>query len=298
MNSSSIAAAFAVSARRPQVIPVHRTTGVSYEPGENPYSTVFVDVTHRCNMSCRNCYIPNRDVPDLDLGWLLGVLRRLPRRTRIRIVGAEPTLRRDLPELISGVREAGHIPILMTNGLKLGRRNYVEVLKKAGLRTVYLSFNGGFDDDAYEAVDNLRCASRKERALTNLIAEHMYVSLGMILVRGVNTHALGDLFRKVQRQRQVHELHLRSIGAMGRYMDEPPFSLAEMRALFLEQTSIDLAAQRPHASGPSFADYRFGSLKLQLTEWPDLGSTSRGRLAPDGTIQPGFEHMIANQGGY
>jgi hypothetical protein len=96
----------------------------------------------------------------------------------------------------------------------------------------------------------------------------------------------------------VHELHLRSIGAMGRHMDEPPFSLAEMRALFLEQTSIDLTAQRPHASGPSSADYRFGSLKLQLTEWPDLGSTSRGRLAPDGTIQPGFEHMIANQGGY
>jgi molybdenum cofactor biosynthesis enzyme MoaA len=298
MNTSSMAAAFAVSPRRPQVIPVHRAASVSYAPAENPYGTVFVDVTHRCNMSCRNCYIPNRDVPDLDLGWVLGVLRRLPRRTRIRIVGAEPTLRPDLPEVISGVREAGHIPILMTNGLKLGRRSYVATLKEAGLRTVYLSFNGGFDDDVYEAVDNLRCASRKERALTNLIAEHMYVSLGMILVRGVNTHALGDVFREVQRHRQVHELHLRSIGAIGRYMDEPPFSLAEMRALFLEQTGIDLAARHLYASGPSFADYRFGSLKLQLTEWPDLGSTSRGRLAPDGTIQPAFEHVIANQGGY
>ena len=66
----------------------HVTTSVCYQPEENPYETVIVDLTHRCNMACRNCYIPNRTIPDLDKDWLFLMLARLPRRTRIRLVGA------------------------------------------------------------------------------------------------------------------------------------------------------------------------------------------------------------------
>jgi molybdenum cofactor biosynthesis enzyme MoaA len=298
MNPHEITAAFGTGSHPRLSIPVHRQSGVSYSPEDNPYRTVMVDVTHQCNMSCRNCYLPNRDVPDLDRDWLAGILRRLPRRVRVRIAGAEPTVRGDLPELITDVRRSGHIPILMTNGLKLGRRSYVGVLKAAGLRSVYLSFNGGFDDDAYEAVDDLRCASRKTSAFMNLVVEHMYVSLGMILVRGVNERALAGLMREAQKHRQIHELHLRSVGPFGRHMTQAPYSLDEMHAVFLAQTGIDLTGMRPYERGGSYVDYRLGSLKIQLTAWPDLRSTSRGRLAPDGTIQPFFEHMIANQGGY
>src|SRR5687767_5019728 len=162
-----------------------RTSGLRYRPEDNPFSTVFVDVTHRCNMGCLNCYIPNRDVPDMPAEWLFDILRRFPRRTRIRIVGAEPTMRRDLPHLIRRVRELGHIPVVLTNGLKLVNRRYVDSLKRAGLRTVYLSCNGGLNDDLYEAIDDLRCARQKRAALANLAAANMHVTVGMILVRGV-----------------------------------------------------------------------------------------------------------------
>ena len=37
------------------------------EPENNTFSDVVIDVTHRCNMNCKNCYIPNRDVPDMDM---------------------------------------------------------------------------------------------------------------------------------------------------------------------------------------------------------------------------------------
>ena len=32
-------------------------------PEDSPFSTLFADITHRCNMACRNCYIPVRDLP-------------------------------------------------------------------------------------------------------------------------------------------------------------------------------------------------------------------------------------------
>ena len=123
----------------------------------------MVDVTHRCNMACRNCYLPNRDLPDLDTDWLVRILERLPRRTMIRLVGAEPTVRDDLPDIIHRVRAAGHTPILLSNGLKLRRRSYVRELKAAGLGSVYLSMNGGLDDDLYLAIDGMRCAAAKTK---------------------------------------------------------------------------------------------------------------------------------------
>ena len=67
-------------------------------------------------------------------------------------------------------------------------------LKDAGLHVVYLSMNGGFDDDAYEVVDELRCAKKKIQAFENLAAEHMYSSIGIIVVPGVNEAQVGKLF--------------------------------------------------------------------------------------------------------
>ena len=33
----------------------------------NPFNLLVADITHKCNMECANCYIPNRDIPDIDL---------------------------------------------------------------------------------------------------------------------------------------------------------------------------------------------------------------------------------------
>ena len=78
------------------------------EPEENTFSNIVVDLTHRCNMECANCYIPNRDVPDLDKEKLYDALARLPARSYIRLIGAEPTMRQDLPEIITRVLRLGH----------------------------------------------------------------------------------------------------------------------------------------------------------------------------------------------
>ena len=52
-----------------------------FRPEESPFSTLFVDITHRCNMECHNCYIPVRELPDMPADWLYEILGRLPRRT-------------------------------------------------------------------------------------------------------------------------------------------------------------------------------------------------------------------------
>ena len=85
------------------------------QPEENTFSNVVIDLTHRCNMECANCYIPNRELPDLDKHKLYEFLKRLPNRTYIRLIGAEPTMREDIFEIISTIKNIGHRPSLTTN---------------------------------------------------------------------------------------------------------------------------------------------------------------------------------------
>ena len=275
-----------------------REVAHSFPPEASPYETVIVDVTHRCNMACLNCYVPNREVPDLDATWLDTIFTRLPRGTFVRLVGGEPTVRNDLPELIRSIRSHGHHPVLVTNGLRLANRWYVHQLREAGLRIAYVSFNGGFDDELYEAIDDMRCAAPKRRALANLRAERIYTSVGMILVRGVNESAVADVLPAIAASPHVREFHLRSIGAMGRHMANAPFTLDEMLSIFAAAAGIDPASIARHERTATSHDFRYRRLRVQLTSWPDLGSTTRGRLTPEGMIAPFMEHVIANEWGY
>lgn len=279
-------------------LPLSVSVPQTFAPELCPYETVIIDVTHRCNMACANCYVPNREIPDLDAAWMSGIFARLPKGTFVRLVGGEPTLRNDLPELIRDIRGHGHHPVLVTNGLRLANRDYVRSLKEAGLRVAYLSFNGGFDDDLYEILDEMRCAERKLRAFENMRAEHLFTSIGMIVARGINEHEVARVLRAVMASRNVREFHLRAIGNMGRHMENAALSLDELLAVFADAADIDAASVDRRERTGSSHDFRHGRLRVQLTCWPDLGSTTRGRLTPEGTIAPFMEHVIANDGGY
>lgn len=276
----------------------YRSATQRYLPEESPFSTVHVDVTHRCNMECANCFIPIRTLPDFPAEQLFAMLRRFRRRVRLRLVGAEPTVREDLPELIRGVRACGHTPVILTNGLKLGRRSYVATLKQAGLRTVYLSTNGGLRDDMYEILDGVPCASRKLKALDNLASERMNVTIGLIVARGVNDPHVPEYLQFLLKRAEVAEIHLRSVGAIGRHMNGEPFNLDELEGLLRSSLGSQAAGLEQTAAIGSSRDFALGKLRFQLTQWPDLGSRARGRLTPDGFVEPMFESMVANAGGY
>lgn len=272
---------------------------IAFLPEDCPYETVIIDITHRCNMACRNCYIPNRTIPDLDTEWVSSMMRRLPRGTNVRFVGAEPTLHPGLPRMIAEARRHRLHPVLLSNGLRLADPSYVRELKSAGLRVVYISLNGGFDDDLYEAIDDLRCSERKVAALENLRAENLYTSVGMIIVRGVNESEPANVLDYIRSAPFIRELHLRSVGAIGRYMPDSTLTLQELADVLRRAAGADGHTVPLRPNRDSHIEMRFTQrLRVHLTVWPEFGSTRRGRLTPEGTIQPFFEHVLDNEGGY
>ena len=299
------------------------------EPENNHFNDVCVDVTHRCNMKCKNCYVPNREIPDMDIDKLIDCLSKFPKRASIRIIGAEPTMRSDLPDIISRIKALGHRQILLTNGLRLARAGYVEKLKKAGLTHVYLSLNGADNDDWYETIDEMPCAVKKVKALQNLVKNKMIIQTGTIIVRDINETAPKEmvrLFNQVGLKNVV--MRIKNVGQIGRYMNgvEENLKMDDLVELVCSQLNLDkdyvntwrdkpildtlepepnsfMFPADPNSAGKNL--HRSG-LWIKLANWdtendsgiPSPNSLRRGRITENFKVAPFFEHVKLNEGGY
>lgn len=299
------------------------------EPKDNHFHDVVIDVTHQCNMSCKNCYIPNRDIPDMDIKKMLTAIGEFPKRTNIRVIGAEPTMRKDLHLIIAAIKESGHRQILLTNGLKLANPYYVDRLKQHGLSHVYLSLNGVDNDEWYEAIDEKKCAERKVQALKNLHERRFIIQTGTILVKGINETAperLLWLLKQLGIKNCV--IRLKNVGQLGRHIKESDgsLSLRDMMHLIHEQTSLSLDyleywRNKPivESFDPEPSTFMFplnpeseykpinrGGVWIKIVDWdmnndsgvPSPNSVRRGRLTQDFKVAPFFEHVKLNEGGY
>ena len=306
-------------------------------PEKNTFTNIVVDLTHQCNMACANCYIPNRDIPDLDKNKLYEFLKKLPFRTYIRLIGAEPTLRDDLPEIITTVKKLGHRPSLTTNGIKLAQLDYTQKLKDAGLRLMLHSMNGADDNDVYKILDNGKWATLKVRALVNIFKCRLPINTGTIIAKHVNEQTIKrqvEVFSKTAKDNGINfnitppynritpVLRMKGVGLVGRNMGKNKcYSIPELAELCEQQLGIkaDFILNQKVSAGVVKAgnygdqltsvlfplDTDAGKIYIRLIDWSinddgviDHDNPYRGRLTQDWTIAPFFEHVKKNEFGY
>lgn len=167
-----------------------------------------LSITDVCNFQCNYC-LPNGYQGDAHADFLRAdEIRRLVTAFaelgmwKIRLTGGEPSVRKDLPELISTV---AHVPgirrvAMTTNGYKL--RQQVDSWRAAGLDSLNVSVDS-LDPRLFAAItghDKLQdILAGIDRALTlNFSA----VKLNAVLLRGLNDHQL-DAFLDWLRLRPV-----------------------------------------------------------------------------------------------
>ena len=282
------------------------------EPEDNSFNLLVADITHKCNMECANCYIPNRDVPDMDEQKLYAFLKRLPNRIVVRLIGAEPTMRKDLPSLITEIKKCGHNVSLTTNGLKLASKKYLAELKASGLRMVLISMNGADDPEMYKVMDDGgEYSDLKVKALVNCMESNMIVNTGTIVAKGVNETVMRkqvDLVHKTMKQtgykpKLVPLLRMKSVGYIGRYMKDRSYDIKELEEIFLDQCpEFKEDKTWPPNAGTLCRLYTDGNIYVRLIDWsvdeegvPDSGNELRGRITPDWKVAPFFEHVKRNE---
>jgi uncharacterized radical SAM superfamily Fe-S cluster-containing enzyme len=191
-------------------------------------STVLglIDVTNRCNLKCPVCfanaavskklYEPSSE----EIRQMLRNLRDLkPVSTpAIQYAGGEPTVRKDLVDLIKLAKEEGfsHTQIA-TNGLRLARKeSLAHELDAAGLNTIYLQFDGVSEEPyIYNRGKNL--LPQKIEAIENSRKAGLGIVLVPTIVKGINDHQIGDIIRfAIKNIDVIHGVNFQPVSFAGR----------------------------------------------------------------------------------
>ena len=280
------------------------------KPEDSQYRIVYLDIVHRCNMECANCYLPNRDFADLETDKILNFISRFKKPTEFRFIGGEPTLHKDLHYIIKQVNEMPirHRKTLVTNGLRLSRNDYVKRLKESGLKTVYISMTGYDDNEVYKITDRLACANKKMIALENIINNKLRLAIGCIVVKGLNEHVIDRIKNKLLQKdiRIGASVEFRNVGQVGRYMrgkdKSENYDYEELKDLIF--TKFDIQNNLLEFDGYSYYVQK-GKIRINITDWKTVNegfseqtNSIRGRLTPNWTVAPFLEHIKENDGGY
>ncbi len=135
---------------------------------------ILAELTHRCTLQCAYCSNPLELLKaDRELGtdaWAsifaqaadLGILQ-------VHLSGGEPTLRRDLPELVGVLAARGLYSNLITAGVGVDA-GVIAPLKAAGLDHVQISFQGARPETT-ELIGRLKGAHEKKLAAARAVRE-------------------------------------------------------------------------------------------------------------------------------
>ena len=301
------------------------------EPEDNTFVDICADITHKCNMTCKNCYIPNREPPDMDLDKFKDFMDRLGGRAFVRIIGAEPTMSPNCANFIRAVYEHGrtngrkHSCTLVTNGLRLSRPKYLNTLIEAGLRSVTLSLNGVDNDDWYEQIDELRCATKKLKALRNIVDRKMNLNTGTIIIPEINYEAPARLKELIEKEKINNiMMRIKNVGQLGRYQKDTDGNIKLQGLVKLCADQFNVSEDYiwsfhgvPYYNKFSEKNTILFPLKegnkllnrgrwVKITNWdtdndggiPDPGSKRRGRITENFKLAPFYEHTKENEGGY
>lgn len=210
--------------------------------------TVLLEVTGRCNLACSVCFADagRRKEPDpsseVIAGWYRSVIKTSGVHNIIQLSGGEPTVRDDLPEIIGMGRDMG-FPFLQlnSNGVRLAAdREYAGLLKRAGLFSVFLQFDGT-DDEIYRVIRGRLLLAEKLRAIEHCAANGLGVVLVPTLVPGINTTNVGAILKlALELAPAVRGVHFQPAAYFGRHPHPPEagnrFTLPDLMRAIEEQT--------------------------------------------------------------
>ncbi|MFZ7138358.1 MAG: tetraether lipid synthase Tes [archaeon] len=164
----------------------------------------IIDITNRCNLTCPVCFANAASagyVYEPTKEQIFDMLKNLRENKPVKppalqFSGGEPTIRKDLPELIVKAKELGfHHVEVNTNGLRLASDpEFAQTLVDVGLSTIYLQFDG-LTSDVYEFTRGVDLLDIKMKAIENCRKVGLSIVLVVTLVKGVNDHQLGDIIR-------------------------------------------------------------------------------------------------------
>lgn len=162
---------------------------------------VEIEVTQRCNLHCPVCFMSAESeddemAPEGFRSFYQAIIDNAGADTGVQLTGGEPTVRKDLADIIRLGREMGFWGIeVNTNGLVISKDiDYLRGLVDAGLTGIYLQFDG-VTPEPYLTTRGADVLPMKLRAIENCRTLGIQVVLAMTIVAGLNDDQVGDVIK-------------------------------------------------------------------------------------------------------
>lgn len=179
-----------------------------------------IHVLDQCNLRCTHCYVGDdrfkpRKKPDL--GTIKKRIKAISDFSKARgfkdhtmnVSGGEPTLRKDILDIIGYIKENDAVPMLLTNGMLL-TEDFARKIKDAGCNHVQISIEGlGEYNDSIRGDHTFEKAVK---AVENAGAVGLKVVVGTTLSRG-NIGHIKDFFKTLDDK--VDKFHVREVTGIG-----------------------------------------------------------------------------------
>jgi len=210
---------FMINGQKPVNPCVSTKKGCPYDCGSCPEhksspAIAICDVTYRCNLKCPICFA-NAEARGLNYEPSFDELIRIYTHFRnikpqppivAMYAGGEPTMRNDLPELLSECVKMGYQQLqIATNGIRLANKDYFQELIDAGLpestkngrsRTViYLQFDG-IERETYIKTRGVDILDKKLKVIENA-RELKFPNIILVptIAKGVNDHEVTNILQ-------------------------------------------------------------------------------------------------------
>ncbi|TSA45274.1 radical SAM protein [bacterium] len=154
--------------------------------GVLPYAVVRLG--SRCNAKCLFCNVPaeSYDLPKAvsaeEIKTEIANLVNKQKNLKISISGGEPTINKDLPEIIKFAKDNGIQTVeIQTNAILLRDKNFVKTLKKAGLDKAFVAFHSYVPEIHDYLVGRKGAYADCLAGIKNLVAEKIKVDLNPVV---------------------------------------------------------------------------------------------------------------------
>ncbi|WP_317639678.1 GTP 3',8-cyclase MoaA [Deinococcus arenicola] len=265
-----------------------------------PLRDLRISVTDRCNLRCTYCMpaeIFGSDYAFLPRAELLSFeeIERLARTfvslgvEKLRITGGEPTLRRDLPELISRLARIDGVQdiALTTNGLLLPR--LAPALREAGLDRVTVSIDS-LDPEVFGRMNGLGTHPKKVLdGIDAALSAGLGVKINTVVQRGVNEEGLRNLWLALRDKAVLRFIEFMDVGNHnGWNLDSVVPSREVLARLSADGTGAEFAPVSPNYKGEvaaRHADVDGHEIGLiSSVSAPFCGDCSRARISAVGAL--------------
>jgi hypothetical protein len=188
-----------------------------------------LDVTQRCNVRCPHCYaLPEKGTVDPSIDELIEVARKIQKGQSIILMGSEPTMRTDLPELINALKkEFGKRVGMYTNAIRLADASYCkEIATVIDFTTVSLHTR--------DYLPNQKLFDRKLEGIQNLFDNKVPIYHISFSLRTQDD--LEEVFEHCKPfWGKVHHFRIRAPFVVGR-CDDDSFYLSQLFQQFVKMT--------------------------------------------------------------